>query len=93
MTDAAPDTPTYLNLADAEELSAGDGLRPEEARAIVEARPLHDWSDLRLAGLDQNRINDLKSQGYRLGEPADDVLGEPGSGGHGGGPAGNMGRA
>ena len=78
------DKTVYLNLAPAEALARHDAIG-DRAEAIITHRPYHDWSDLKRAGLDQEGINRLKSAGAELGEP--------GSGGSGGTPGGNLGKA
>lgn len=84
----------YLNTADHEALCRLDGIDSGTAKALMEARPFHQWGDLkRVDGLDQDRINTLKSAGADLGEPMSGPIGEPGSGGSGGSPGGNMGQA
>jgi hypothetical protein len=90
---AAEHTAVYLNTADPEALSRL-GLEDGQARALMDARPIREWGDLkRVEGIDQDRINALKSAGAELGEPASGPIGEPGSGGSGGSPAGNLGQA
>ncbi|MBU1385400.1 MAG: helix-hairpin-helix domain-containing protein [Alphaproteobacteria bacterium] len=95
MTDARGTADTvYLNLADGDALRRLEGIDEGTARALIEARPFHDWSDLkRVEGVDQDRINALKSAGAELGEPKSGPIGEPGSGGSGGSPGGNLGQA
>lgn len=84
----------YLNTADLDALCRLDGVEPQIAEALIEARPFHEWGDLkRVGGVDQERINALKSAGAELGEPTSGPIGEPGSGGSADSPAGNMGRA
>lgn len=94
MTDANPDrAAVYLNTAAPEDLTRL-GLGEEQARALVEARPFHEWGDLkRIDGLDQDRINALKSAGAELGEPTEGPIVEAGSGGSVDSPSGNIGRA
>lgn len=94
MTDTGAERPAvYLNTADLEALSRL-GLDEGQARAVIEARPLREWGDLkRVEGIDQDRINALKSAGADLGEPASGPIREPGSGGSADSPAGNIGRA
>lgn len=82
----------YLNLASAGDLASIDQIG-DQAATIVEHRPFQDWSDLRRAGLNQVDINNLKSAGVELGEPAEGPIGEAGSGGSGGNPRGNLGQA
>ncbi|GAA0869966.1 hypothetical protein GCM10009116_18020 [Brevundimonas basaltis] len=82
----------YLNLASAGDLASIDQIG-EQAATIVEHRPFQDWSDLRRAGLNQDEINGLKSAGIQLGAPGEGPIGEPGSGGSGGSPRGNLGQA
>ena len=90
---AAEHNAVYLNTADPEALSRL-GLEDAEARALMEARPIREWGDLkRVEGIDQDRINALKSAGAELGQPTSGPIGEPGSGGSGGSPAGNLGQA
>ncbi|GEM_PF-1235837 len=86
-------TAVYLNTADLEAL-ARLGLDEDQARGVIEARPLREWGDLkRVEGIDQDRINALKSAGADLGEPSSGPIREPGSGGSADSPAGNLGRA
>lgn len=94
MTNTRPDRETvHLNTADPATLSQL-GISDEQARALVEARPFRQWGDLkRVDGIDQDRINALKSAGAELGEPTSGPIGEPGSGGSGGSPGGNLGQA
>lgn len=94
MTDASPDRPAvFLNTAGPEDLTRL-GLGEAQARALVEARPFHEWGDLkRVEGLDQDRINALKSAGAELGEPTEGPIVEPGGGGSADSGAGNIGRA
>ncbi|MFN3524050.1 MAG: hypothetical protein ACK4YQ_17520 [Phenylobacterium sp.] len=82
----------YLNHADVADLQSLAAIGAK-ARAVAENRPYSDWSELKRAGLDQDAINALKSQGVELGEPAEGPVGEPGSGGSAASPAGNLGRA
>lgn len=95
MTDARGTGDTvYLNLADRDALCRLEGIDESKAQALIEARPFHDWSDLkRVEGIDQDRINALKSAGADLGAPKSGPIGEPGSGGSGASPGGNIGRA
>lgn len=82
-----------LNTADLEALSRL-GLDEDQAQAVIEARPIREWGDLkRVEGIDQERINALKSAGAALGEPSSGPIREPGSGGSADSPAGNLGRA
>ena len=91
MTDAPP---LDLNQATPEDLSGRTSLGESEIRALTEARPFNDWSDLkRVEGFDNDRITRLQGEGLTLGQPSGAPLREPGSGGHGGAPAGNLGRA
>lgn len=94
MTEAGSDRPAvHLNTADLEALSRL-GMGEEQARALIEARPFREWGDLkRVEGIDQDRINALKSAGADLGEPTSGPIREAGSGGSGASPAGNLGRA
>lgn len=94
MTDTGSDRPAvYLNTADLEALSRL-GMGEEQARALIEARPFHEWGDLkRVEGIDQDRINALKSAGADLGEPTSGPIGEPGKGGGAPSPIDNLGRA
>ena len=94
MTDANSDREAvYLNTAGTEDLSRL-GLGDEQARALVEARPFREWGDLkRIDGIDQDRINAMKSAGADLGEPSEGPIVEAGSGGSGASPGGNIGRA
>ncbi|MCS6627842.1 helix-hairpin-helix domain-containing protein [Roseibacterium beibuensis] len=94
MTDTGAQRPAvYLNTADLEAL-ARLGLDEDEARAVIAARPLREWGDLkRVEGIDQDRINALKSAGADLGGPSSGPIREPGSGGSADSPAGNLGRA
>ncbi len=94
MTDTDANRPAvYLNTADLEALSRL-GLDEDQARAVIEARPLREWGDLkRVEGIDQDRINALKSAGADLGEPSNGPIREPGSGGSADSAAGNIGRA
>ena len=85
-------TTLYLNLAPAGEL-ASEAAIGDKAEAIIQNRPYHDWSDLKRAGLDQDAVNRLKSAGVELGEAATGPIGEPGSGGSGATPGGNLGKA
>ncbi|WP_340645530.1 helix-hairpin-helix domain-containing protein [Phenylobacterium sp.] len=82
-----------LNSSTAEELRRLPGLDEANAQAIVETRPFADWSALSRADLDQATINGLKSSGAKLGPTGEGPIGEPGSGGSAGDPAGNLGRA
>ena len=83
-------TAVYLNTADPQELSQL-GISSEQAQALIDARPLRQWGDLkRIDGIDQDQINAMKSAGAVLGEPAEGPIGEPGSGGS---PADDYGRA
>jgi len=82
----------YLNLASANDLKKVQAIG-DRAGKIVENRPFHDWSDLRRAGMDQDEINAVKSDGVKLGMPSEGPIREPGSGGSGGSPGGNLGRA
>lgn len=86
------DTTLYLNLTSAGEL-ASEAAIGDQAEAITRNRPYHDWSDLKRAGLDQDAINRIKSAGVELGEAASGPIGEPGSGGSGATPGGNLGKA
>lgn len=86
------DQTLYLNLATAADLEKVDPIG-DRAAAIVEKRPFRDWSDLRRAGMDQDAINAVKSAGIELGAPGEGPIGEPGSGGSGGSPRGNLGQA
>ncbi|MBO9501157.1 hypothetical protein [Brevundimonas sp. A19_0] len=86
------DKTLYLNLAPAGDL-AGEEAIGDKADAIIQHRPYHDWSDLKRAGLDQDAINRIKSAGAELGEPASGPIVEPGSGGSGATPGGNLGKA
>ena len=83
---------TYLNLAYKSDLEKVPAIG-DHAQKILDNRPYHDWSDLRRAGLEQDQINQLKSAGVELGAPSEGPIVEPGSGGSGGSPAGNLGRA
>lgn len=83
----------YLNTADPEALSRL-GLGEAQRQALMDARPIREWGDLkRIEGIDQDRINALKSAGAELGEASSGPIGEPGSGGSADSPAGNLGRA
>ncbi len=82
----------YLNLSSASDLGTVDPIG-DRAATIVEKRPFHDWSDLRRVGMDQDEINAVKSAGVELGAPGEGPIGEPGSGGSGGSPRGNLGQA
>jgi hypothetical protein len=86
-------TAVYLNTADLEALTAL-GLNEDQARAVIESRPIREWGDLkRIEGLDQDQINAIKSAGGELGGTAPGAISEPGSGGSVDTPAGNLGRA
>lgn len=83
-----------LNNALEEDLARLEPLGAEGARALVEARPFDSWSDVaRLSGLPMEVVSDLQRAGVELGEPSSGPVGEAGSGGGGGTPAGNIGRA
>lgn len=79
----------HADVADMRSLSPIGG----KAEAVAENRPYADWSDLKRAGLDQDAINALKSEGVQLGDAGEGPIGEPGSGGSAASPAGNLGRA
>lgn len=86
-------TAVYLNTADPEALLRL-GLSEAQTQALMDARPIREWGDLkRIEGIDQDRINALKSAGAELGEASSGPIGEPGSGGSAESPAGNLGRA
>lgn len=82
-----------LNDASAAELGDVLGLDAAQAKTIADARPFSDWPDLNRTGLPQDVVDRLKRSGVRLGDPPSAPIGEPGSGGSGGAPGGNLGRA
>lgn len=83
----------YLNVATSDELM-GLGLSDQDAAAIIDARPYSTWADVKLArGFEDDRLNELKARGVELGAPSAGPIGEPGSGGSGGAPPGNLGQA
>jgi hypothetical protein len=86
------DAPLYLNLAPVGDL-ASEAAIGDHAEAIIQHHPYHDWSGLKRAALDQDGIDRIKSAGVELGEPSTGPIGEPGSGGSGGTPGGNLGKA
>lgn len=94
MTDTGSErSAVYLNTAELEALT-GLGLSEAQARAVMEARPIREWGDLkRIEGVDQERINAIKSAGGELGQSTAGAIREPGSGGSVDSPAGNLGRA
>jgi DNA uptake protein ComE-like DNA-binding protein len=83
----------YINQSDRDALAANPAIGEERAQAIIEARPFSTWSELKRAGVDQELINQLRSEGAELGAPSAGPILEPGSGGHPGRPGGNIGRA
>ncbi|MEH6663942.1 MAG: helix-hairpin-helix domain-containing protein [Brevundimonas sp.] len=89
----SPGETLYLNSADEEALSAMDGIGPDRARKIIEARPFTRWSEVeRLTGLDPDKVTALRGEGVELSPHGEGPIGEPGSGGSADSPAGNLGR-
>lgn len=90
---ADPKTTVFLNQATAVDLAQLSGISGDGAEALVAGRPYRGWDDVQRTGINQDTVKQLQRTNVDFGEPSSGPLVEPGSGGSGGSPGGNLGRA
>jgi hypothetical protein len=91
MTD--PATTIFLNHATASDLQKLDGIGQGDIQILLAGRPYRGWDDVQRAGLSDESLKALQRAGVDFGAPSSGPIVEPGSGGSGGSPGGNLGRA